>query len=92
MITIYKYELRIEHTFKIEIPRGCFRPIHIGEQNGKIYMWAEVNTNSDKVERTFHCFGTGESIIITSEYLGSVVRASGVFVWHFYWYPNDESL
>ena len=92
MITIYKYELIVEETFKIRTPR-CFRPVHIGEQNGKIYVWAEVNTDyeKEKLERTFHCVGTG-STITGGEHLGSVVESNAPFVWHFYWHPNDESL
>ena len=85
---IREFELSVEKTFKMETPRH-FKPIHVGEQDGKLYVWAEVDTNSETFKRTFHCVCTGESDFANSaEHLGSVVESNTPFVWHFYWYPK----
>ena len=86
---IRKYELSFDETFKIETPRH-FKPIHVGKQDGKMYVWAEIDTNSETFKRTFHCVITCEdsSYANFSEHLGSVVESDGSFVWHFYWYPR----
>ena len=87
MRIIYKYELLIENEFEIETPR-IFKPIHVGEQNGKIYVWAEVDPNSMTFNRIFHCVPTGTFFSFNAKHLGSVVESNAPFVWHFYWYPN----
>ena len=42
MKTIHKYELCDDHTFKLMTPQ-IFKPLHVGIQDGKYYLWAEVD-------------------------------------------------
>ena len=85
MPRIYKYELKIEDSFWVEMPLGAI-PLFVGVQDGKPMLWAEIDTRHEKREYLFHCIGTGHAAPYLSEYVGSVQR--GTWVWHFYTYPE----
>lgn len=56
---------------------------HFGEQNGKLYLWAEINEDCTPERRQFMVIGTGWEVPEDAQYLGSVVSPSG-YVWHLY--------
>ena len=84
-MVIYKYELELEDTFEIETP-AMFNPVHIAVQDGKICLWAEVVPDSPKWKRTFFCRGTGQTVPIGADRIGTVALEDG-YVFHFYWLP-----
>lgn len=67
MNTIYKYNLKLDNTQTIEMPRGAkildiqFKTADRFLQ-GELAMWAMVNTNKEIEERIFKLFGTGFEI------------------------------
>lgn len=67
MNTIYKYNLKLDNTQIIEMPRGAkildiqFKTADRFLQ-GELTMWAMVNTNKEIEERIFKLFGTGFEI------------------------------
>ena len=83
---IYKYKLHEKHTFQIKMPLEM-EPLHIGLQDGEIFLWANVNLDSPTVKRTFHCVNTGTQPPEAKLYLGTVVLKIG-YVWHFF---SDQS-
>ena len=88
MKTIYKYEIFDEYTFRLETPRD-FKPLKVGIQNGRYYLWAEVLPRDDPDEyfkRIFFCVTTGGNIPVGSVCIGSIIDMDQVL--HFYWYPN----
>jgi len=77
MRKIYKYELKI--TDEQEIDGYCwFNVIHAGEQDGKLFIWAEVDTETDARKVNFAVYGTGHEIKGDSTiYEKSVQMSSG---------------
>ena len=90
MKTIHKFELRpsrygsmcetvlMDHAAEI---------IHVAEQDGDIFLWVEVDTNSTRSEYSFEVFGTGHEMLVGAsierKHLGSVLMQSGL-VFHVY--------
>ena len=90
MKTIHKYEISDKYTFRLETPRD-FKPLKVGIQNGRYYLWAEVLPRDDPdecFERIFFCVATGGNIPVGSMYIDSIIDNDMGNVWHFYWYPN----
>lgn len=88
MKTIYKYELEVKDGIQEVYMPDAADIIHVGEQNGKICMWAEVDTTNISEQRYFHVIGTGHPIPNTkgiptrSNWTGTVQMPP--FVWHVY--------
>jgi hypothetical protein len=60
-----------------------FRIIHVGEQGGIPYLWAEVDESKPLVTRTIVVVGTGMDMPPGNlRHLGSV--QCGPFMWHVY--------
>lgn len=81
MQTIYKYEItNLDHTI-INMPTFA-KILHAGVQDGKIYIWARVNTDELASPRIIRCYGTGNDCSYEGDqvYLGTVQL--GLFVWH----------
>ncbi len=58
MITIHKYQLGIEEMPSVEMPRGA-SVIRVDVQEGKLWIWAVVDTDEPTVRREFICRKTG---------------------------------
>jgi len=58
---------------------------HVGEQNGQVYIWVEIDEDFmfDIKERTFFIVGTGHYIDNNSDFIGTVQMKNGL-VWHVY--------
>ena len=87
MRSIWKYSLELKegpHAFHIPYESDVLVTPHIAEQNGKITLWCEVNTNREPQEYVFHVFGTGWDVPSNVDYLGSVLMNQGAYVWHVY--------
>lgn len=67
---------------KIEMPNHA-EIRHLGIQNNKVFLWAEVQENNPVVERTFFIVGTGHPIPTQAKrYIGTFQAPP--FVWHLY--------
>lgn len=83
MITVHKFELQLDKCQQIEMPWGS-RILKIGEQQGKLMIWALVDTTNGMAYETFKIFGTGSNIDINdkmTDFLGTVLMSDG-YVWH----------
>ena len=71
MRTVWKFELKVGMN-KIKIPTVS-EMLTVGEQEGKIMMWAEVDSKDKETERVFLVVGTGEEIgeDLALDYMGS---------------------
>jgi hypothetical protein len=90
MNIIYKYMLPLSAVTTIKLP-DSFSVVLVGEQQGAVYVWIEMDAESKVSDYSFHVFGTGQPIPSNYQHLGSVII--NPFVWHVYygWKENDES-
>ena len=81
---IYKYKLQPHLRNIINMPKGSILRF-IDEQDGDVYVWAEVEPDAGTVKRKLLVIPTGfQSIPKGTVYIGSCqVRAEGL-VWHVY--------
>jgi len=74
---ITPFRIATNHTF-----------LHVGLQNKKICVWAQVDTTQSWVKRTFRLIGTGQylpsAFFEEWTYLGTVVIDAKELVWHVY--------
>lgn len=85
MKTIWKYPLEIVNSQTLEVPQGC-KFLSVAEQNGALVLYALVDPSA-KLEKTEVLIrGTGHPIdegkLLSNEFIGSVVSAGGMLVWH----------
>lgn len=84
-MTIWKFELKKERTQLVKMPEKS-EIMDIQIQNGKLVMWALVDTASRENEVKINMYGTGwnihNSATIKDEYLATI--QDGEFVWHFF--------
>ncbi len=80
MKTIYKYEV----CTALQIPAGA-QLLHVGEQDGRLVMWARVDTLQPVALRRLEVVGTGwvDRDGGDGAYLGTI-QASGGLVWHIF--------
>lgn len=89
MARIFKYEIpHTEKKYNLVLPVNSVL-IHLGSQNGKICIWAEIDP--DETEETIiplEIIGTGWGFESEGKYhLGTVQM--GNFVWHIYEVYDD---
>lgn len=83
MRIIYKYELEIDNINTIIMPSEHVI-LKVAEQDGKLFFWAEVETNAEEIGKIFMIYGTGQELSHSGfGYLDSVIMSSGL-VWHIY--------
>lgn len=91
---IWKYELRIEDHQQISCGSHDVRPLSVGEQGGKLVMWARVFENSDLLDLITGLPANYENCIEVDivgtgrpydgdmrDFIGTVVMSYGL-VWH----------
>ena len=84
MRTIWKFELPIEDEVSIDMPEGA-EIIHIGNQRGRLCIWADVLTDVLSCKRNFIIVGTSDEIARKFKYLkhiGTVFFENGDIVFH----------
>lgn len=59
---IYKYRLPFRETSKVIMPKDSII-IRIDGLDGSLWIWAHIDTEAELVERTFHLFKTGGSML-----------------------------
>lgn len=84
MTTIYKYEIKVQDTFVLQIPMYG-HILKVARQGGSIYAWVKGDTQRENVPITLRIFGTGHPLPIEEEnltYLDTVIMEH--FVWHIF--------
>lgn len=83
MLTIHKFELFRVDSQSVYMPDGA-EVISAGlDPQGRLSIWAAVDTSSNMVARCFYVFGTGNPIIqAPMEFVATVVENE--FVWHIF--------
>jgi hypothetical protein len=80
---IWKFNLPISDTSIAVMPEHAL-PLSVAEQDGALYLWAEVNTDAPFSPREFKVRGTGHPLHGNEgKYIGTVVMKNGL-VWHVY--------
>jgi len=77
---IYKYELKIQDRQNITMDWDA-RLLSVQFQDGKLCLWAMVDTNSWKSHRTIRIVGTGMDFDPDGLVFIGTVQQDG-FVWH----------
>lgn len=88
MRTIWKFELKVGEN-KVKMP-DLSDILSIGEQDGKVMMWVEVDDKADQTERPILVVGTGQEINeeYALEFIGTVTIVEKIvvdmvkLVWH----------
>ena len=83
----YHYSVGRHERKMVFMPRHA-RVIHVDEQDGELFVWAECEPSNDRVETFFEVIGTGHNIppITKREvrvHLGTLQMSNGL-VWHVY--------
>lgn len=83
MHKIYKYPIKLQSENHIELPVGA-EILHIGVQDGTIYIWTLFNTEIQETEiRKIHAIGTGFPFNKgNKKHLTTVLMSR--FVWHIF--------
>ena len=83
MKTIWKYELPMQEDVYLQMPEGA-EVLSVGEQHGRLCLWALVDDNACTEGRAFSIRGTGYPAdgVETQTHIGTVVTAGGALVWH----------
>lgn len=82
MTTIWKFELEVEDTQWIELPRGA-KVLSVGVQNGTPCLWAQVETDEPKDSVLIITHGTGHPMKSANmKFLGTYQLNQGLFVGH----------
>lgn len=83
MKTIFKYELAITDNQYLCIPSPA-EILHVGEQNGKLMLWAVVDNGLEMISIGISIFGTGNpASTLGKTHIGTVQMSNGL-VWHIF--------
>lgn len=74
---IYKYELTGTNTLQL---REGSVVMHVGEQNGKLYLWATVDLDAKLRPLTFVVISTGSHVPSDFPHIGTVQMCDGIVV------------
>ena len=85
--TIWKFDLEFLDMQPIKMPENA-EILSVGEQDGKLKIWALVKPDNAKVKREFEIFGTGHNVYcdmgIERKFLGTVQMKEQGLVWHLF--------
>jgi hypothetical protein len=84
MKTIYKYTLELADHQTIEVPADA-EFLTAQMQNGKLCVWAIVDTDNLTEKEYFVIVGTGSGMPDRPkilQFLGTVQQAGGALIWH----------
>jgi hypothetical protein len=80
VVTIWKFPLEVLDAQQVEMPEGA-KILHVGAQDHRMWIWAQVWPGNLLTPRWFRIIGTGHPIEDgVGDHVGSVVLGS--FVWH----------
>lgn len=81
MKTIYKYPFSVTDEFSLTLPVGA-RVLCVQTQNDLPCLWAIVDPDAAKEERTFFVRGTGHPLGDVGRYIGTFQMRGGSLVFH----------
>ncbi|MFA6031153.1 MAG: hypothetical protein WC969_14955 [Elusimicrobiota bacterium] len=83
--TIWKFPVKIEDRFVVEMPRGA-KVLSVAAQRGEPFMWAFVDPALPRARRVFRCAGTGHPVggIAGSVFVGTFQLESLGLVFHLF--------
>jgi len=87
MKKIFKYELEVTDIQHPKLPLG-YEILSAGEQNGKLFIWALVNSKNTPINTTIAIVGTGNPIMFNIDdftFINTIQCANGLVlhVFHF---------
>lgn len=86
MKTIYKYPLYTWEN-KVSIPKGA-DIISVINQQEVIQLYALIDTESKKIDRTVYIIATGyifpDELLNKSQFIGTVSTCGGDLIWHIF--------
>lgn len=81
METIWKFELPLQTTIKLNLPKGAkFAAVQV--QHDTVCVWYQVNPQNPIKERPLYLVGTGLTVPEGTTYLGTVQLNDGHLVLH----------
>lgn len=81
-LTVWKYPLTLETQPTVEMPVGA-EILHVGEQYGRLCLWALVNTSAPTTPRRFLVAGTGHDVPASrGRFIGTALMQDGGLVFH----------
>lgn len=83
-LTVWKYPLAMETQPTVEMPVGA-EILHVGEQYGRLCLWALVNTSAPVTRRRFLVAGTGHDVPASASrgrFIGTALMHDGGLVFH----------
>jgi len=83
MAAIWKFPIPLEDEFEIEMPRAA-ELLHVETQNDQGCVWARVVPERAKEMRKFYLRGTGHSVDMDCEHVGSFMLRGGALVFHIF--------
>ena len=91
MTTIYKYEVKLDDWFEVEVPRRS-KVLSVGMQKGTPQMWVLVDLEppplpfSPTVMRRFRLVGTGNPVVglFDDKFIGTFQLYEGALVFHLF--------
>lgn len=82
MRTVYKFPLIIQDEVILEMSSATIR--HVGEQDGRLFVWAEVDPSKSASREHFQIRGTGQPLTgKEGRFLRTVQMLNGL-VFHIY--------
>lgn len=81
MKTIWKFPLAVTDKQTVSMPKGS-RILSANEQHGQVCIWALVNTEAEREEKSIAIVGTGNPFTLDEswKFVDSVQQS--FFVWH----------
>lgn len=85
MKRVYKYPVEITDVQTILLPIGA-QILSVQEQDGRAYLWAIVNPETDSEPRRFRLYGTGHNIETENllKFVGTFQLLGGRLVFHLF--------
>ena len=84
MKTVHKYAIDIDDEVAVDMPSGA-QILHVGDQYGRLCIWALVDPEAREVPRRFRIAGTGHRIADpVGPHVGSVLFSGGALVLHLF--------
>lgn len=85
---IYKYQLEIKDEQGVKMPSEA-QILSVGNQHGRLCLWANVYPNNEIVTRSIVICGTGhKSPVGNYKFVGTVIQLDGALVWHVFQRPE----
>lgn len=85
MRTVYKYEVPLDDTFYVDLPKDS-KVLSVGVQNDVPYIWVFVDDENEDSRKVFRLAGTGHPIAdyLDLEFIGTFQLRSGNLVFHLF--------